>query len=273
MNAGLAVAPDSEASAAHDERPSRVFRRVIRIALGQGPGGAAEARAVVEDDYHHFRVAIFHDGRQVTGSRTLDLRKPFTLCGAAGQRLQQLVGAPLSGDVMDVFRRVDARQQCTHQLDIAALAIAAAARSTQRRRYDIEIPLHAAGFVAELWRDGEEVLCWDMVDERITAPEPFNGLGIGAGFSGWVAKHLGEEDAEAALVLRRGVFLAIGRRRDEPMLAQATPTGVCWVHQPARHARALGISHSVVDFSNAPQRLTADDEQWIRFADASGVAN
>lgn len=261
------------AHAAAAERPARVFRRVIRIALGQEPGGPAEARAVVEDDYHHFRVSILHDGRKVTGRRTQDLRKPFTLCGVAGQRLQALVGMPLSGDVMDSFRRIDARQQCTHQLDIAALAIAAAARGTRQRRYDIAVPLHAGRFVAELRRDGQEILSWEMLDEQITAPALFRGLGIGAGFSGWVAKHLNAEDAEAALVLRRGAFLSVGRREDEPMLAMATPSGVCWVHQPVRHTQALGIADSVVNFSDVPERLTADDEQWIRFADASGAPN
>lgn len=71
-----------------------VFNRAI--ALASRPG---EARAVVEDDFHHFRVAILHRDGRVSGTRSSSVRYPYTLCPAAGARLNKLVGSEVSSDV------------------------------------------------------------------------------------------------------------------------------------------------------------------------------
>lgn len=247
----------------------KTFRRVIRIVTRGEASGAGEARAVVEDDYHHFRVSILHDGKHVTGSLTDSHRWPFTLCRAAGDRLQELVGMPLSTDVTAVFRRADARQQCTHQFDIAALAVTAAARGIALRRYDIAIPERIDGHTyAELSRDGREILRWEVFEQKIVAPGSFAGRGIGSGFTDWAITTFSVEEAEAALILRRGVFLSLGRNPDWPVRPHALPTGACWVQQPERNEQALEMVGSRRDFSKQPHLLVAGDEEWIRFSES-----
>ena len=101
------------------------LNRVIRMAARAGL-----ARASLEDDVHHFRIEVVHDGSRVTAVNSQSLRNPFTLCPAAGARLTELNGQSLTVCISDIFAATDARQQCTHQLDLAAFAIAAAARET-----------------------------------------------------------------------------------------------------------------------------------------------
>lgn len=245
------------------------FTRVIRIATRRESDGSGEARVVVEDNFHHFRVVILHDGIRVTGTANESRRGPFSLCGAAGGRLRELVGMPLSVYVTSVFRHTNARLQCTHQFDIAAVAVAVAARDIAERRYDLMIPDYIDGRTsAGLSRDGSEILRWELDGETIVAPDLFAGRTIGSGFTGWVDKTLNDEQAEAALILRRGAFIAWGNYPITPVHAHAPLTGGCWVQQPERYEQAFEIVGSHQDFSGRVHLLTADDDDWLRFAEA-----
>ena len=99
-----------------------------------------EARAVVEDDFHHFRVTLRHADGVVTEALSRALRWPNALCPVAGERLSELVGMPLNASSAAVLGHTDARQQCTHMIDIAGLAVAAAARGIPRRSYAAVVP-------------------------------------------------------------------------------------------------------------------------------------
>src|SRR3546814_19311545 len=79
-------------------------------------------------------VLIRHDGARVTNVEATALRQPFSLCGAAGGRLDELVGQRLLRDTTQFFRIHDALLQCTHQFDLATLAIALAARGRSEER-------------------------------------------------------------------------------------------------------------------------------------------
>ena len=240
------------------------LHRVIRLA-----GRPGEVRVTVEDDFHHFRVRLHHDGTCVTAVGAEGLRSPYTLCPAAGGELVALVGMPLSTDPTAALRVADARQQCTHQIDIAALAVAAAARGTLTRRYDIAVPDAMFGVErhARLKRDGVELLDWVLDGYAIAAPLPFAGLGLGTGFTDWVANRLDDEAAEAALVLRRGVFVAGGRPKKEWLdsLVHSPASGGCWVQQPAQHERALRIRGSSLDFTGRAELLAGEDGRWLAF--------
>jgi len=72
-----------------------------------------EARAAVEEDFHHFRVTLRHDGREVTHVTGDTLRGPYPLCSAAGARLKELCGKEISADLPKLTRHIDARSQCT----------------------------------------------------------------------------------------------------------------------------------------------------------------
>lgn len=228
------------------------------------------ARSVVEDDYHHFRVEVLHAHGRVTAVRSESPRYPYSLCPAAGSRLSELVDLPLTARMSDLTGSIDARLQCTHQFDIAALAVAAAARGTPERRYDaivedqIDRPRHAS-----LKRDGVEVLAWDVEHRIIVAPEAVAGRGLGSGFTAHVAETLDSESAEAALVLRRAAFISSGRGMTDRLDAidHAPPRSGCWVEQPQRSTLAKRIRGSTQDFTGRTEALTQDDEGWLAFED------
>jgi hypothetical protein len=237
-------------------------RRVIRMASWDTATGG-EIRTVVEDDYHHFRVGISHDGTRVTRTFTDAVRRPYDICLGAGDRLQELVGLELSPDPSFAQRQVDARLQCTHQFDIAALALAAAARGIKARRYDAAVPDPENGrTTAILKRDGVPILQWEMQRSTITGPDPYTGHDIGKGFTAWVASTLAPDEAEAALVLRRVVFISGGRNLSQAFVDSLPHRSACWVHQPERYYTRQRLDERQ-DFTTRPEALTADDDAWL----------
>jgi hypothetical protein len=247
----------SEAGALH---------RIIRL-VGRGGGGTAGAvRVVVEDDYHHFRVAIEHDGRRVLTAATQAGRRPYSLCDVAGAQLEMLIGMDLKERMSAVFRYTDPRHQCTHQFDMAALAVAAAARGTVALRYDLIVPDRAQGrTAARALRDGREVLQWHLEGDCISAPDRFSGLGIGAGFTAWVSTRLSVEEAEAALMLRRAVFISAGRAMAGKFTVPHAPaSAACWVTQPARNVLALRRFSSWQNAVRESDELSSSDDLWLQ---------
>ena len=237
------------------------MNRVIRIVSRLG-----EVRATVEDDFHHFRVVVQHDGQRVVRAFSDAPRSPFTLCPAAGARLSELVGQPLTTHLTALTEKIDARNQCTHQFDLACLSVAMAARGEGQRRYHAVVHDSRDRYtLATLDRDGERVLEWEMEGDTIVAPYPFCGRTIGSGFTGFVSRELKHEEAEAALVLRRAVFINAGRGISEwvDTLPHAMVTGGCWVQQPEQYQNALRNKGSTLDFTGRVDELTMDDEAWL----------
>jgi hypothetical protein len=241
------------------------FYRVIRLAARRG-----EVRAAFEDSFHHFRLVLLHDGRKVERVQTDSFRLPFSLCPAAGLELSRLEGTALTVDVGSLTRSIDARQQCTHQFDLATLSVTLATRADQARRYDIRVTAKVDGQrIATLLRDGRACLQWTVVGQEIVAPLSYEGVALGKGFSAWAAGELESHEAEAALVLRRGVFVAEGLATVHLIDALKHPpaNGGCWVRQPIRHAAAKRNVGSTLDFADNPAALTAADSSWLEFAD------
>ncbi len=243
-------------------------RRIEIVTRADGVGGG-EARGVVEDDMHHFLVTIRAVDGRVSDTATEAPRFPNVLCPAAGDRVRELIGMRLVEASAAVMEHTDARQQCTHQFDLASLLVAALARGIAHRVYEAEIPdLVDDRRHVRLWRDGALVLEWDMAGATIEGPAPYAGRPIGTGFTGWVREALDLETAEAALVLRRAVFISSGRAidLDDPSRRVGTgPMGGCWVWQPQRAAFAHRVVGSMQDFTDRPEALTADDQAWLGF--------
>lgn len=237
---------------------------IRRIGIATRDG---EARAAVEDDFHHFRVSILHDGACVAGAQAQAPRRPWTACALAADRLTELIGMELSPRASAVMAHTEQRLQCTHMFDIAGLAIAAAARGIATRRYEAVVP-DRIGRKSEpvLTRDGVEVMRWKLDGAIITAPALFAGVGVHAGFSQWVDTHLSLDDAEAALVLRRAVFISGGRGRDLDSAIHAPARGGCFVQQPERAESVKRMIGSTFDFTDRPGALLADDQPWLAFA-------
>ena len=253
-----------------NQQPARVadgaFHRRSEIVTREIAPGRLEARAAIEDDYHHFRVLLTAVDGIITDAHSQAVRYPNSLCPGAGDRLAELVGRPLVGTAAAVMEYTDARQQCTHQFDLGALAVAALAHRRAHRRYEVTVPDRIGGRTsASVRRDGVEVLRWEMAGTTIEAPEPFAGRSIGSGFTGFI-RTLPEDEAEAALVLRRAVYVSQGRGIDIAALGNAGPRGGCWAWQPERADKVVRIPSSRLNFSGREQMLVADDQEWLAFA-------
>jgi len=251
-------------------RPPREYlggsmNRVIRLIARTG-----EVRAAVEDDFHHFRVTVLHDGEKVASVLSESYRAPYSLCGDAGARLRELVGSPLVPDITALTQHIDARAQCTHQFDLACLAVAMAARGESERIYHAVVhDSRDAHYLATLDRNGLCVMRWNMEGQTILSPAPYAGRSIGSGFTGFVSHELEGDEAEAALVLRRAVFITGGRGIAQWMDSREYPaaTGGCWVQQPQRHRRALRNKGTTLDFTGKVDQLTTSDEAWLDWSE------
>ena len=239
------------------------FRRRIELAGRQDQHGG-QVRAVLEDDFHHFRVVVEHRGGGVTAVHGEAPRHPFTACPGAAPQLERLVGMRLDRIANSVTLRTDATQQCTHMFDLAGLAIAAAARGDRYRRYDAEVPRHVDGRShASLQRDGIPVLTWEVEGSTILGPAPYAGVDMRKGMARWALGALPAEEAEAALVLRRCALISLGRLKDIDREPHAHLTGRCYAQQPERAPQAIRIVGSTWDFSERPQALCMDDQAWL----------
>ncbi|AIT79828.1 hypothetical protein JI59_08600 [Novosphingobium pentaromativorans US6-1] len=234
---------------------------MIRIVARPG-----EVRGALEDDYHHFRVAIRHENGVITGVESEALRVPYSLCPAAGNQMKALVGRPLSSDVTQLPQAINARMQCTHQFDLACFLVTAAARGDATRTYHAQIadqPEDAKR--ARLYRDGECILDWTVAGSTILSPPELADCNLGKGFTAWAASLQDPQTAEAALVLRRAVFLSAGRAMTEwiEQKIHASAAGGCWVQQPERNEAAVRQHGTTCDFSGRSVELTSDDESWL----------
>jgi hypothetical protein len=233
------------------------LRRTIILAASAGV-----VRAGVEDDFHHFELAIAHDGKHVTAVQSRHLRTPWTSCAGAGAMLAQLVGAPLSVDGAAVTGKLDPHAQCTHQFDLALMAIAQGARGGNRR-YDIEVhdPLGAQRR-AIVRRDGAVVIDWLLEGSEVAAPEHMAGTNLRAIDLRAIAA-CDPDHAEALVALRRAVMISAGRGKDLDQhesldVFSAQMSGACYAFQPVRFAEGKRNKGSVRDFADHPQLLLKD---------------
>ncbi len=242
-----------------------MFRR--RIVLRSRIGTSQRVtRAALEDDFHHFRVEVASTHAQVISVEAAAPRRPYTLCAQAAGQLQALVGMALTPTAHEVTRVTDASEQCTHLFELSGLAIAAAARGTLRRQYDIEVPMRLNDRThSTLARDGVPLLEWHVLGTVIQGPPPYAGIDLYHGMARWALTTLSGEEAEAALVLRRATGIAKGRGMNLDAQVHARPNGNCFAQQPVRAEQAIRVVGSTLDFATRPADLCADDEAWLAF--------
>ena len=199
------------------------YRRFIR--LWAEPG---RVFAEVQDNPHHFQVTVHHDGERVEALETSSPRHPWTSCPGASEPLQRLGGMALAPRATAVGAVTDARAQCTHMFDLAGLAVAHAhahvTQGRERRAYACSVGADRSSghTVAELSRDGEPMLRWQIDGEVILEPPRYAGVHLHARFMAWAEANLDVEEAEAALVLRRACFVAPSRFFDLDTVERAT---------------------------------------------------
>jgi len=219
--------------------------------------------AALEDDFHQFTVVVRHDASVVTGISATAGRWPWSTCPDAGAQLEQLVGMELSPRCTAVAEIADPRWQCTHQFDLAGLAVAHATRDTPDRQYDIEVPPAEADGqrTVQLSRDGARLLAWTITyGAGLSAPAPFTEAPWRGGFIKWADATFGPDAAEAAIVLRRACDIGMGRGMDLEGYRTAEEladimTGVCYSMQPAIMPVAFRNIGSIRDFADHPEAL------------------
>ena len=236
------------------------------------------ACGALEDDVHHVRAVVEHDGERVVAISGEDVRLPWSTCPASVAGLQTLVGTRLA-DARDLQDAYDASVHCTHLFDIAQLTIAHAARGAGTREYrcTVELPgpdtdpdtepsrAPTAPVVATITRDGEVVHRWEVRDGIVVSPGPFEGAALRRGFrEHWRA--LDDDSAEAALVLRRAVWMSPIRtmRLDgyETIGGTGVSSGSCFTTQPERIAVAFRNRGSQYDYGATPEALLEDFDGW-----------
>lgn len=215
-----------------------------RILLQPEPGAV---RAELEDDFHHFIVTLIHDGERIVRVTTAAPRHPWTSCPAAGD----LLAARLAGVELGEADGFDSPfSHCTHMLDLALLA-AAHARDAEPLLYSMFVSDPGAGLCsAQLWRDDRTLINWTLDGDRVAS-----GAGRGRNLRelrDWLAE-LPIALREAAMALRRAVFISAGRRYDYEGMNNAAEltkqAGVCFSFQPVRSAQALPMRGSKLDFT------------------------
>jgi hypothetical protein len=234
-----------------------VFRRRILLRAGDG-----RVRAELEDDFHRFAVELRHAGGRVLEARGEAARFPWTACPGATARIEALAGMPLLTRAVELAGHSDARLHCTHLYDLAALALAHAAAGRARREYAVAVPDRVGGVTeATLQRDGAPLLAWRVRGNRVVGPGPLAGLALrGRAFLDWIEAHLDPDAAEAALVLRRALYIAMGRATDLDAVASAahvTPIAgaSCHAMQPGIAEGALRVTGSTRDWTDDPDGL------------------
>lgn len=243
-----------------------VFRRRIRVETLAREGAGALVLGALEDDFHHFRARVRHDGSRVVEVRGEGVRTPWTTCAGAVDPLAALRGAPVDGALSRVAGACDPRLQCTHLFDAAVLAVAVTARGHDARCYDAAIPDRRDGRTrVTLARDGEPLLAWDVDGMRVEGPEPFADRPLAGGFLAWCEAELDPELAEAAFVLRRALFIGLGRQYDFERIERASDfaamTGTaCHTFQPGRVEGASRVHGTVRELSDVDFDALAPSE-------------
>ena len=255
-----------ETPRAYERAPGTgVYRRRIHVRATRDYSGTGE----LEDDFHHFRVDMGHDGSAVTEIVGSGIRSPWTMCLSAGDPLQMVIGTALATGPA-TLGALDAKANCTHMFDLAGLLVNQAARGVGERVYDMEVddpdpgPGPGAGDQhCRLWRDGELLYDWHICGATVLGPPEWIDAPLWQGFIGWAGANLDDDAAEAAVALRRVIAISRGRFGDLDEMETAQPlmdrlSGICHAFQPAHAPLAIRHRGSARDFTDHPELLLAD---------------
>lgn len=224
-----------------DRHGTGAFVRKVRLSA-QATRAGGVVRGDLQDDMHHFVIEVHHDFERVTDVIGSPVRWPWTLCLESPAALRELVGAALGAPLP----RLDVRQQCTHQFDLAQWCIGHAIRNMRggddEVRYVARVPdWTLPPFDAVLERNGEVLLSWTIDGSAIIAPEFFAGVSLSR-FGAWAVANLEPDLVDGALMLRRAVWLSPARHSDLEACSDITDSGVkhaiCYASQPQRVALA-----------------------------------
>ncbi|MEO8695386.1 MAG: hypothetical protein ABI658_17810 [Acidimicrobiales bacterium] len=244
-----------------------MFRRRIRLRNIDASYTVGE----LEDDCHHFRVELRHDGESILSAAGEYLRGPWTTCQTAGQPLRAIEGHPLRPQASALGSYAEPRDNCTHLFDLTGLAMAHACRAQSERQYDMlvtdmqEPP--ALAQEAIIWCDGAEVVRWQLEQREVVAPEAWAGVPLRNKFIRWAEERLDPDTAEAAVALRRVIDISMSRVGDLDRFDRAdgvtdgpgtTMMGRCMTYSPQNVAIALRVKGSARSWHDHGHLMLAD---------------
>lgn len=219
---------------------------------------ARHVTAALEDDFHHFALRLEHDAQYVTAVDGQALRHPWATCPGAAARLRELVGCALSLRAAGVAAHIDPYQQCTHQYDLALMALAQAVRGGRREYLAVVTDPAGGRRTAVLECDGKAILEWTLEGSLVVSGTYLAGANLRKLDTTTLCA--GDPDlAQAVRLLRRTVMVAGGRGVDFERVATLAEfghmTGACYAFQPQRLAEGGRVTGSVRDFSGRPEDL------------------
>jgi hypothetical protein len=224
------------------------FRR--RFIITPAPG---RVQSAVEDDFHCMSVMVHHAAGIATSVEPVVIRAPWTTCpGAEAQLDRTFTNVPL----MAFASRGEKPANCTHLYDLAILA-AAHAGDDAPLVYDILVSDPIDGRrCSELRRNGEAVMRWVHVDDRIVEPAELAGTPL-MKMRPWI-ESLDPDRREFAKLLQWGSLMAHGRTM--PLEQQSDATRMppnCYTFQPDMAAKARRVGE-IRDFSNGTAEPLAE---------------
>ena len=186
---------------------SGTFRR--RVVLSRAGDGLS---ASLLDDFHEMTLSLRVAGGVIGDIKATMVRYPRTTCHGAADAFTKLTGLPLSVHASRL-QGVDRGAQCTHLLDMVALALVWLKEDGDR--FVIELALTDRD--AELKQDlqitvnGAVAMNWALCDEAIVQPAQYAGRQFFGGYGRWVNETFPPHEASLWMLAQIGLFVAQGR--------------------------------------------------------------
>jgi hypothetical protein len=227
------------------------FTRRLRITALRG-----KVRSEVEDDFHHMRVTIEHDGEVAHMVKAELLRAPWSTCPEAVLKCEQTF---TQVELKEFTAKRDKAYNCTHLYDLALLA-AAHAHDEAVLVYDVFVtdPIDGKRH-AQLKRNGEMLLQWWDREYHIVEPPALAGMKL-MEMREWIDAQ-DPPQQEAARILQWASLIAHGRiipLEQQSDASRMRPS--CYTFQPEQAARAkrIGIARDFSGGSVQPLELHAE---------------
>lgn len=237
-----------------DREEPLIYRRATIVSVSEN-----QVSAEMEDDFHHFRITLQHDGVLVTGIVGESIRFPWTTCGRESEmKIQDLKGCRLES----LYQQLSSEQRfthCTHLFDLVQLAISHATKAPHIQLYQAAITLAPGrGPVrAELKRDGKVLFQWDIEHGSITSPGACSGIRID-GLKAWAHAQQPAELTEAILVLQRAIHVSMGKIFDWSSAKTAAEMNLppsCYTFQPATASRSNRVPDNIRDYTHSAGQM------------------
>jgi hypothetical protein len=219
-----------------------VYRRRVRLAAR-----GTVAVGALEDDVHHVRGTIRHDGTRIVDAIGEAVRLPWSTCPGSEAGIASLVGTELASATRGLRDAYQREIHCTHMFDLAQLVTAHASRGAAEDARDRDYlatvtPVGDEGGVrAEIVLNDATQLVWELAAGELP--------GVGH-----------DDTAEAAFILRRAVYLSPISSMHFDAYDTVGPTGLpvgsCWTAQPGRIEVAFRHRGSQRHYADAPDAMT-----------------